>query len=99
MSITIDHERGEVSVSGKQIRLTNKEYQILRILKWADGKIVTRETFLEKIWGYDLHARSTIDKKTVDQHVSRLRHQLGRISKTTRSKIVTVPKRGYKLVG
>jgi two-component system, OmpR family, alkaline phosphatase synthesis response regulator PhoP len=64
----------EAKVKGKVVDMTPKEWAVLETLIAADGKVVTRETFLQKIWGHD--SDITIDTRTVDQHIARLRTKL-----------------------
>lgn len=89
--LSIDFERHEVLVRGKSARLAPKEFEILRLLVQADGKVLSRERLLQTIWGYgeDLE----IDTRTVDQHVARLRRKLG----PERVRISTVSNFGYQL--
>lgn len=92
MKIKIDKDRYEVHVDKKMIELTPKEFDLLFALQKANGCVMTRESLMESVWGYD---RSMgIDTRTVDQHVARLRRKLG----IKNSFIKTMPSRGYKLV-
>jgi DNA-binding response OmpR family regulator len=90
-SLSVDFERHEVKVSGKASRLAPKEFQLLKLLIEADGKVLSRDHLLTVIWGHD--AGMDIDTRTVDQHVARLRRKLGAAA----DKIATVPNFGYKL--
>lgn len=89
--LVVDFDRHEVRVNGKAARLSPKEFLLLRLLLEANGKVLSRDALLEKIWGHDKSME--IDTRTVDQHVARLRAKLGRLSE----RIVTVPNFGYKL--
>ncbi|MBI4061942.1 MAG: response regulator transcription factor, partial [Elusimicrobia bacterium] len=51
--IALDPERYEVTVRGKAAALTTKEFDFLKLLLSADGRALTREQLLEKVWGYD----------------------------------------------
>jgi len=63
----------EVTVKGKSIYLTYKEYELLKFLVLNRGKVFTRDTLLDRIWGYDNYAGT----RTVDIHIQRLRTKLG----------------------
>lgn len=96
--IKIDVGRHEVKVSGRQIRLNPKEFQILLALKGADGNVLSRDQIFYKVWGYSKSTcRSITTSRTIDTHMGRLRAKIGIVSKRAMGLIVTVPKRGYKL--
>jgi DNA-binding response OmpR family regulator len=63
----------EVSVDGKQLDLTYKEYELLRHLITAPGRVFTRSQLLKNVWGYDYIEGA----RTVDVHIRRLRSKLG----------------------
>jgi DNA-binding response OmpR family regulator len=67
--LVIDHGRYEVSVAGRRVLLTFKEYELLRLLASAPGRVFTREELLSKVWGYDYFGGT----RTVDVHVRRVR--------------------------
>ncbi|MSQ40097.1 MAG: response regulator transcription factor [Dehalococcoidia bacterium] len=71
--LQIHLERYEVSVRGRPVLLTYKEYQLLLFLASAPGRVYSRETLLSRIWGYDYIGGT----RTVDVHVRRLRSKLG----------------------
>lgn len=89
--IEIDSEEETVSLRDKIIDLSPTEYQLLEVLAKKPGRIVSREELLAKIWG--LYGGDT---RTVDVHVSRLRHKLddGRRPKPL---IQAFRGRGYRL--
>lgn len=89
--LRVDFARHEVKVNGKTVRLATKEFQLLKLLLEADGKVLAREQLLELIWGHE--AGLELETRTVDQHVARLRRKLG----AGGAVIVTVPNFGYKL--
>ena len=91
--IEVDFERHEVRVNGKTAELTPKEFQFLKILISADGKVLTRNHLLEHVWGFKDPAE--IDTRTVDQHIARLRRKLGSES----ARIVTITGVGYRIQG
>ena len=87
--IVIDTERHEVSVGKKNIDLTPLEFKLLSILVERAGKVQTRESLLNEVWGYD----SALDTRTVDTHVKRLRAKMGKSGEM----IETVRGIGYRL--
>lgn len=88
--LEIDHGKHIVTLRGKAVELTSKEYDLLAALLEAGGRVLTRETLLDRVWGYDksLH----IETRTVDMHIRQLRKKL----KTESEKIVTVKNVGYR---
>ena len=70
--ILINFERREVLISDKKIDLTLKEFELLEILVKNRGKILTRETLLDKIWGYEYVGET----RTVDVHIRYLRQKI-----------------------
>ncbi|MFA6315806.1 MAG: response regulator transcription factor [Elusimicrobiota bacterium] len=89
--LEVDLERYEVAVEGRPADLSAKEFELLRCLLAADGRALSREDILEKVWGYD--RAFDIDTRTVDQHVARLRAKLGGEA----GRLVTVKNVGYRL--
>ena len=89
--IAADFERHEVRADGKLVRLSPKEFLLLKLLIEAEGKVLSRDHLLEEIWGHDEGLE--LDTRTVDQHVARLRKKLGAQAK----RVATVPNFGYKL--
>lgn len=89
--ITIDHDRREVLVQGRPVKLTPKEFMLLETLRDAGGKIVSRQFLMKKIWGYDRNLG--IDHRRVDHLVCRLRRNL----LTEGARIQTVSGAGYSL--
>lgn len=70
--IYINFDRREVSILDKKIELTLKEFELLEILVKNRGKILTRETLLDKIWGYEYVGET----RTVDVHIRYLRKKI-----------------------
>jgi len=87
--LTIDLARYEVYVSDRLIELTFKEYELLRFLACNKGRVFTRETLLNEVWGYDYYGGD----RTVDVHIRRLRSKL---EDPTHTFIETVRNIGYK---
>ncbi len=88
-SLLIDLASCEVSVEGKKVELTFKEYELLKFLAGNSGRVFTRETLLDKIWGMDYFGGD----RTVDVHIRRLR---SKIEKHGQSFIETVRNIGYR---
>ncbi|OIO06036.1 MAG: DNA-binding response regulator [Elusimicrobia bacterium CG1_02_63_36] len=89
--LEVDAERHEVRIKGRPTTLTPKEFEFLRLLFRADGKVLSRDTLLERIWGYD--KSMDIDTRTVDQHIARLRKKL----RSEGQRILTVTNAGYRI--
>lgn len=70
--ISINFERREVTILDNKIDLTLKEFELLEILVKNRGKILTRETLLDKIWGYEYVGET----RTVDVHIRYLRKKI-----------------------
>jgi DNA-binding response OmpR family regulator len=70
--MVIDMAKCEVSVSGRRVVLTFKEYELLRFLAAKPGRVFTREVLLDKVWGYDYFGGD----RTVDVHIRRLRSKI-----------------------
>jgi two-component system alkaline phosphatase synthesis response regulator PhoP len=70
--ILLDDEAHIVTVDGKRIDLTLKEYELLKLLLQNKNKVLTRDFILEKVWGYDFDGET----RTADVHVRTLRAKL-----------------------
>ena len=88
--LVIDLAKYEVSLNGKPIMLTFREYQLLKFLVSNKGKVFTREALLNKVWGWDYYGGD----RTVDVHIRRLR---SKIEDPTHTFIETVRNIGYRL--
>lgn len=88
-NITLDPYRYIVAVNDEEKTLAPMEFAILKILMENRGRLVSRESLLVRIWGYDFEG----NERVVDNHVKKLRQALGEAGK----QIKTVIKRGYKL--
>lgn len=89
--VTLDRDRYEVTVAGRKVDLPLKEFEVLALLMENAGRVVTRETLIDRVWGFD-YVGST---KTLDVHIKRLRSRID----PDRSKpepIVTIRGLGYK---
>lgn len=88
--LEIDTEKHVVSLKGKPMELTTKEYDLLKAMMEADGRVLTRDFLLEHVWGYD--RASEIETRTVDMHVGQLRKKLKLIA----NRLITVKNVGYR---
>ena len=88
-TIRIDVSRHTVQVDGNEVELTYKEYEILKYLMKNRGIVLTRDSLMEKIWGYDFEHGN----RTVDVHIQSLRKKLG----TAGDAIKTIRNVGYKI--
>jgi DNA-binding response OmpR family regulator len=71
--MTIDADTYRVTVAGRPLDLTFKEFEVLRFLAAHAGRVFTRPTLLREVWGYDFYGGT----RTVDVHIRRLRAKLG----------------------
>jgi len=71
--LTADFEGVAVSVDGQAVRLTRRELELLRCLVQNRNRVLSRERLLERVWGYD----SSVETRSIDVHVGRLRGKLG----------------------
>ena len=86
--LTIDPAGRSVSVDGKKIDLTPKEYDLLFYLVENKNIALSRDKLLQDVWGYDFFG----DDRTIDTHIKNLRNNLG----PYRDMIVTLRGVGYK---
>ena len=89
--VRLDAESHEVSVDGEELRLPLKEFELLFVLLQNAGRVVSRETLIDRIWGFDYIG----DTKTLDVHIKRLRTRI-EPDPSTPTRIVTIRGLGYK---
>jgi len=89
--LTVDLASEQVSVGGRLIDLSPTEYRLLELLAREEGRVVSREELLAKVWGY-----YTGDTRTVDVHLWRLRRKIEEDPENPRL-IHTLRGRGYRL--
>ncbi|MDO8662499.1 MAG: response regulator transcription factor [Candidatus Omnitrophota bacterium] len=89
--LSIDFSRIAVTVKNKVVELTAKEFELLKALIRAKGRVLSRDYLLDNIWGFD-HAEE-IQTRTVDVHIRTLRKKL----KSEARRIITVKNYGYRL--
>jgi DNA-binding response OmpR family regulator len=87
--LIIDLATCEVTLAGKIVSLTFKEYELLKFLVNNQGRVFSRDVLLDKVWGYDYYGGD----RTVDVHVRRLR---SKIEDANHSFIDTVRNIGYR---
>ena len=85
--IELNHERHTVTVSGENVELTFKEYELLRYLMSNKNIVLSRESIVLKVWGTEFEGES----RTVDMHIKTLRQKLGEAG----GRIRTVRNVGY----
>jgi len=88
--LTADFDAVAVSVDGQAVRLTRREFELLRYLVQNKNRVVSRDRLLERVWGYD----RMVETRSVDVHVGRLRSKLG----TAGQQVETVIGLGYRFV-
>ncbi len=71
--LTIDHEKKNVLLNGKEIDLPRKDFEILCLLASRPGKIFTRDEIFQKVWGDDV----IVTDRTLDVHIRKLREKIG----------------------
>ena len=86
--IVIDSDGRTVKVDGKEIELSLREYELLKYLVDNNGIALSRDKILNNVWNYDYYG----DSRTIDSHVKKVRHKLGKKGKY----IETVRGIGYK---
>jgi two-component system response regulator RegX3 len=92
--VSVDHSRHEVTIRGAQVRLPLKEFELLALLLENAGRVLTRDTLIDRVWGSDYVG----DTKTLDVHIKRLRAKVEQ-DPAHPSRIVTIRGLGYKYEG
>ena len=86
--ILIDESGRTVSVDGKKIDLSLREYELLKYLLDNENVALSRDKILNNVWNYDYYG----DSRTIDSHIKKIRHKLGKKGKY----IETIRGIGYK---
>jgi two-component system response regulator RegX3 len=89
--VTLDPERHEVLIREQEVQLPLKEFDLLELLLDNAGRVLTRETLIDRVWGSDYVG----DTKTLDVHIKRLRSKV-EDDPSNPSRIVTIRGLGYK---
>jgi two-component system alkaline phosphatase synthesis response regulator PhoP len=90
--LALDVKSRSVSVGGRRVALTRKEFDLLAAFLDSRGRVLSPTELLESVWGYDTSAYS--ERRTVEVHVSSLRRKLG---EAFASRLKAVPSHGYCL--
>jgi DNA-binding response OmpR family regulator len=88
--LVADFDAAAVSVDGRPVRLTRREYELLKFLLQNRNRVLSRDRLLERVWGYD----RSVETRSVDVHVGRLRSKLGPAG----AQIETIIGLGYRFV-
>jgi DNA-binding response OmpR family regulator len=88
--LVADFDAVSVTVGGHRVRLTRREFELLRYLVQNRNRLMSRDQLLERVWGYD----RIIETRSVDVHIGRLRKKLGDAGE----QIETVVGLGYRFV-
>jgi len=88
--LTADFDAVSVVVDEQPVRLTRREYELLRYLVRNKDRVVSRDRLLERVWGYD----RLVETRSVDVHIGRLRNKLGPVGR----QIETVVGLGYRFI-
>ena len=86
--IVIDPEGRTVSVDGKALELSLREYELLKYLMDNENIALSRNNILSKVWNYEYYG----DSRTIDSHIKKIRHKLGKKGRY----IQTIRGIGYK---
>ncbi|WP_101773028.1 winged helix-turn-helix domain-containing protein [Peptostreptococcus faecalis] len=90
--IMLDLEKHEVTLNGRKIDLTLKEFELLKLLMKNRGRVLTRDFLLDKVWGYEYYGET----RTVDVHIRYIRKKLEEYSDDEKY-IETIRGVGYKM--
>ncbi len=93
-NLSVDSDRREVRLEDQVLKLKPKEYDLLLYLANQRGKVVSRQTLLKQVWGWDFSGGS----RTVDVHIRWLRQKI-EPDPTDPSRIITVRGVGYRFEG
>ena len=85
-----DFDAVAIAVNGVSVRLTRREFELLKFLVENRNRVISRDRLLERVWGYE----RVIETRSVDVHVGRLRSKLGAAG----AQIETVVGLGYRFV-
>jgi two-component system, OmpR family, response regulator RegX3 len=91
--VRLDPDRFEVTVRGEQVHMPRKEFELLELLMENAGRVLTRETLIDRVWGSDYYG----DTRTLDVHIKRLRGKSEEDPHNPKH-LLTVRGLGYKFV-
>jgi len=90
-AVSIDPEQHVVMIRGEVIKLPLKEFELLYMLMSNAGRVMTRDTLIDRVWGSDYFG----DTKTLDVHIKRLRAKIEKMPSEPQL-VVTIRGLGYK---
>ena len=89
--VSLDADRHEVVIRGEVVALPLKEFELLEVLLANAGRVLPRDTLIDRVWGADYVG----DTKTLDVHIKRIRSKIEEDPRNP-SRIVTIRGLGYK---
>jgi DNA-binding response OmpR family regulator len=92
-NVAVDFKRFEASKAGQDLKMSRKEYGVLRLLAARAGEVLSRDDLLNEVWGYDQYPTT----RTVDNHIASLRAKI-EDDPAQPHRLITVHGVGYKLV-
>lgn len=93
--LMLDAAQYRVFVDGTEVRLTHKEFDMLRFLMGNAGRVISRDQLLDQVWGYEIAGET----RTVDAHVQTLRKKLSEVNPDAALLVETVRGVGYRFKG
>ena len=90
-AVALDPDRHEITIRGEPVAMPLKEFELLHLLLENAGRVLTRDTLISRVWGYDYVG----DTKTLDVHIKRLRRKI-ELDPSDPQLIVTIRGLGYK---
>ncbi|MCK5458078.1 MAG: response regulator transcription factor, partial [Melioribacteraceae bacterium] len=92
-NIFVDFKKQEATINNESLQLSSTEYKILKYLIQHEGEVITRDNFLDDVWGYDSYPTT----RTVDNYILSLRKQI-EDDPSNPKHIIPIHKAGYKFV-
>jgi len=93
-NVELDFEKSSAKIKNKSIDLTQREFQMMRLLIRSRGEVISRERLLDEVWGYENYPTT----RTVDTHIMKLRKKIEEDPANPRW-IVSVYGGGYRFTG
>lgn len=90
-NVKVDFKKHEVEKKGKQLRLTEREFKLLKYMIEHKGEVVTRDMLLDEVWGYESYPTT----RTVDNYILAIRHKIEE-NPSKPKHILTIHTSGYK---
>jgi len=94
VTIELDFEKYEAKKGGKKLDLTTLEFHILKFFIQNKGKVISRDEFLDRIWGED---NVSVSSRTVDSHIANIRKKI-EDDPSKPKHILSIRSAGYKFV-